>query len=464
MLILALLLPFAAPLLAQQALPNTDIETQIQEPLRKNKMEAEVRKEAEEARKREVSGKEPDVTYQQVLADPDNIELNFLYARSQVKRGNLRSADATLERILLINPNLPKVRLFYVVVLLRLDNLEEAQKEIDTLKKEEMSDVLRAELDGYAKEIRRQRARTHFSAALGAGLDFDDNRNAAPASAQSLSLDIPINLDRTSTRKTDVAKTMLANVTATRELPYQIGHQIYVNASYYRAEQTNMTTLNLQNYSISAGALYKSAYGNITPSFEFNHLLLAETTYLRSRAVKLQFDRQMSPRFDLSAETAYARQIYNQTQVVPTGDQRTGDKIEGGVTVGYVLTSSMKINAGVTHVNQGAREKFDAYRRESFTVSDNWLVGRGQFLLTSLTGNYDRYERPEAAISVMRNRIDDTYRARATYGFPMELIARPLASMLWTFTYEYYQALSSIKNYAYSNNKVSTMLTYQFGF
>ena len=45
------------------------------------------------------------VSYQDVLADPDNLELNLRFARTQVAQGNVRGAAATLERILLIDPD-----------------------------------------------------------------------------------------------------------------------------------------------------------------------------------------------------------------------------------------------------------------------------------------------------------------------------------------------------------------------
>ena len=46
--------------------------------------------------------------------------------RAQIRRGDVRGAGATLERILLMRPDLPRIRLLYAIVLYRLDNLDEA--------------------------------------------------------------------------------------------------------------------------------------------------------------------------------------------------------------------------------------------------------------------------------------------------------------------------------------------------
>ena len=64
-----------------------------------------------------------------MLADPDNLELQSAVCPHQVAQGNVRGAAATLERILLIDPDLAQVRLFYAVVLFRLGNIDEAEQE-----------------------------------------------------------------------------------------------------------------------------------------------------------------------------------------------------------------------------------------------------------------------------------------------------------------------------------------------
>ena len=56
--------------------------------------------------------------------------MNLRFARSQIARENIRGASATLERILLLEPGRPDVRLLYAVVLFRLDNTQDAEREL----------------------------------------------------------------------------------------------------------------------------------------------------------------------------------------------------------------------------------------------------------------------------------------------------------------------------------------------
>jgi tetratricopeptide (TPR) repeat protein len=112
----------------------------------------------------------PPVTYADVLRNPDDIQLNLRFARAQVNEGNVRGAATTLERILLIDPNLAQVRLFYAVILYRLENLDEAEKELRTVAALDIPADVRAEVDRYLDRIALARRLTRFTASLSLGL------------------------------------------------------------------------------------------------------------------------------------------------------------------------------------------------------------------------------------------------------------------------------------------------------
>lgn len=447
-------------LLLARASSAQDIPVRIQDPLRETRTQSEAARATEEARKRLVPGSEEDVTYEQILAAPDDVDLNYRYARSQVKKGNLRGAAASLERVLMMKPDLAKIRLFYAVVLLKAGNLDQAEREFATLQAGKVPDDLRAELDDYLKQLKKRNRKTRVGGVLGAGMDFDDNRNAAAASGYNLLQDIRVPLDSNSTRKSDAGKIMLAGLDLTKDIG-QAGHQVAAHAGYYRAEQTNLKIFNLQNYSVGLDGLYKSPWGDLSPAVDFNHLLLSQTTYLRSYSFRLRFARMVGERTDAFAETSYARQAYSRTTVVPNGDQRTGDLYVGTVGAGWAASASQRLSLSYSYVSQGAAAKFDAYRRHAVTVGDTLISGKGRFLLTSVTADFDRYLEPEPGVSSAR-RDDTLVRAQATYGLPLGFIAKPLEDALWTFSYEYYHALSSVENFSYSSNKISTLLTYKW--
>src|SRR5262245_18416589 len=114
---------------AQLESPEKQLRFQREEAAQRDATQA-----AREAAKRR-AGEGEDVTWEQVMARPDDLDLNYRFAQTQVRQGNLKGAAGTLERMLLVNPNLPKIRLFYALVLFRLGDLNESERELRILKK-----------------------------------------------------------------------------------------------------------------------------------------------------------------------------------------------------------------------------------------------------------------------------------------------------------------------------------------
>ena len=71
--------------------------------------------------------------FEAVLATPDDPDLNLAYARAAADIGDLNGAAAALERVLIADPNRHGARLFYAVLLFRLDDLQGAREQLDLL-------------------------------------------------------------------------------------------------------------------------------------------------------------------------------------------------------------------------------------------------------------------------------------------------------------------------------------------
>ncbi len=143
-----------------------------------------------------------DVAYTDVLRDPDNIDLNFRFAQTQIRQGNIRGASATLERILLLDPTRPDVRLLYAVVLFRLDNLTDAERELRAVRDLPMKPELRSEVDSLLDQIDQRRRRLRAELLVNMGIQYDWNGNSAQYSNTRLFSDTPVSLSRTPTSAT----------------------------------------------------------------------------------------------------------------------------------------------------------------------------------------------------------------------------------------------------------------------
>jgi len=360
----------------------------------------------------------------------------------------------------MIDPDLADVRLLYAVVLFRLDDLSEAKREFATLEKAALTPTEKKERDEYAAAVEGRMKKTHISGRLSAGFEYDSNRNASPSAGVLLLQDLPTIVAAGSGKRDDTAIITQANVEARRDLAH--GNQVFTSLDYYRADQTLLKLLNLQAYSAQAGGVWRAAPGwEVTPTLSFDHVLLGEATFLRDRGAGVRVDHDLNRRTSVFAEVRDNFDDFVNTAEVPNIGDETGIRADATVGVEQVLRPDMKLTASYTHEIKHAAQDFWEYQRESLDLSHLWLLGRGTFLLTSAALHYDRYEQANPLIS-QTLRDDKTVRLGVTYGVPLDVLHPKLKDFLGTLNYEYYQALSTVENYAYTNNKVSALLTYRW--
>ncbi len=456
------LIPALLFLILPAGLVAQDIEKDVQKPARDAALQQQAEGLADETARRTAPG--ADVTWEEVMARPDDLRLNYRYAREQVRRGDLKGAAATLERILMVDPNQHEVRLFYAVVLYRLDNLAEARRELDTLRTLPLPGALRQEADRYVLAASRRAKRTRISGSLSPGFEFDTNRNAAPSSGRALFGDTDFILTGNSRSRADTSILFMGNAGVRHELDTQARHEIFGNFNYYQAEQTLAKDLNLKSYSAQAGGVYKAGFLQVTPEILFDHVELAQSSFLRNRGADIRLDVPYHRKANFYCEVRDVMQDYVATAGVPTAPDRTGVQVD--ITGGseHFLGPVMKFGTLLGYTRKDARQDYWAFSRWAAGVNHAWLLGRGAFALSSFTFNYDIYNAADPVLTPVTRimRRDKTLRASGTLGAPLSFLHPRLDDLVLTFTYEYYQALSNVKNYAYTNNKIAGLLTYRW--
>ncbi|HXS99344.1 MAG TPA: tetratricopeptide repeat protein [Elusimicrobiota bacterium] len=447
----------AAPAFAQ----NPDVmEKEGQRPAEQAAKSSKTSEAASESAKLNAGGG-ADVTFEQVAADPDNVDLNYRYAQTQVRHGNLKGASATLERILLVNPNLVQIRLFYGVVLYRLDNLMEADREVSAVLASNPPDSIRTEASRYLAEIHKRQKRTQLSGRLGVGWEYDDNRNAGPSTGINQLFGNPVQLDPSSMRRSDTSVLFLGNVEAHHDLGLPAGHSVFATFNWYRAEQTTQKTLNLSAYSPALGGVYKTPFFDVTPQLVYDYISLAQTKYMKDHGFDLRADKTLSARAAVYADVRDVREVYSPTAVVPTASDRTGIRVDSTIGGDYALCPTNRLGLDVLYGVKHAQNIAFTYFRRGFGASDTWLLGKGTFLLTTLRLNVDNYDHADPLVSPGLRR-DTIIQTDVTAGAPLSLLHPKLQDLVFTLTYENYDAMSTISNYSYTNNKISGLLTYKW--
>lgn len=451
---IALLLAAAVPAAAQNT-PNVDRESQDA-----SRRGAAERKAAELSDK--ASGAREEINFESILAAPGDLDLNERFARQQIGRGDLRGAATTLERILILAPGRDRTRLLYGAVLYRLDALQDAERELRlVLARSAPADVL-DEAKGYLKLVDGRRRKTHFDARVTLGYGYDDNRNASAESGQNLFFGAPVALNPDSLRRSDTSVTFSGSLGVSRDFGGAKPQKAFASVGYYRGEQTLINTLDLQAYSLGAGLALRYLGFEITPAVGFDHVLLSQSTYLRDYWEGLRVSRRLLPRLQAFVDFRHEDQGFVRTRYVPNAMERTGHQWDASAGAVWVASPRDRLGLTLGHRRKYALTVAQAYRRESVALDYTRLLGKGMFLAAGLAAQFDRYDRPDLALS-SQGRSDDALVANLMFGAPLSLLWTPLKGFNGTLGYERFRQVSNLINYAYTNNRLTAMVSYKWG-
>jgi hypothetical protein len=108
-----------------------------------------------------------EITFEQILENPTDLELNLEYARQQDKAGKYKSTIAALERLNLLYPVNTDIKLYLLSVLVRVDSGEKVTELVnDLLKEPNLSTDIQDYLNNVIKEF-ADRAAKNNQLALG---------------------------------------------------------------------------------------------------------------------------------------------------------------------------------------------------------------------------------------------------------------------------------------------------------
>jgi hypothetical protein len=445
-------------------------ERRSEAPARATEDEEAARRAATTASQYEALGLDAPATYQEVLADPDNVGLNLRYAKTQVARGELLGASATVERVLMVNPALPPVRLLYAVILTRLERFQEAEQELRLLAGMDLPPAIRADVERHLHDIRLARRRTRYVASVTTGFQWDSNRNSAASSKERLLNDARLPLTGSSRPRRDTSWVAIHGLDVVHDLGAQAGHELFGGFDYYLGEQTVVDDQDLQSFSLEGGLRLKTEPVRLAPSVAVNHVFLSRETYFRSQRLQLRTERQLIPPVSVFAEGGWTHEDFSGITENTTASERKGERVAMGVGGSILLTPTMQLALEAGYDIKNAKAAYYAYESASVSGTHTWILPKAQFLLTTLECNVDNYEEADAAISA-RTRRDKQLRARVTYGLPASLLIPDrlapegaLDNLDATVSFEQTRSLSNVLNYTYSNSRFTALITKRMEF
>ena len=234
-----------------------------------------------------------DVSFAQVLADPDNLQLNMAYAKTQIRHGDIKGASGTLERMLRINPRLHELRLFYAAVLYRLDNIAEARMELQKLEGIKLPEKAVKEKKELTRLIAIREKTYTLNAQISAGIVQDSNRNSFPED-ETIVYPNGATLTFEGEEKKDKSTIGIAAVNFERKTGMYGQNSFFLGGSYYMSKQDKLTDLDMGIMTLNGGFRMTGRTSMLTPQIVYSTLKLDGDSYLDSYGGSLKLDKLLN--------------------------------------------------------------------------------------------------------------------------------------------------------------------------
>ncbi|HEV7286720.1 MAG TPA: tetratricopeptide repeat protein, partial [Kaistia sp.] len=126
-----------------------------------------------------------DQLFQTMLERPADLDVMFEFAALATRLGEFDAAISTLERMLIYNADLPRVRLELGALYMRVGADEMARVYLqDALQAPEVPQPVRARIETLLAEIDQRTARNVFAGSVFGGMRYQTNANTGPVSGQ----------------------------------------------------------------------------------------------------------------------------------------------------------------------------------------------------------------------------------------------------------------------------------------
>jgi hypothetical protein len=123
-----------------------------------------------------------DALFQQMLGDPGNLDATFAYADVSARLGDYEAAVSALERMLLFNPDLPRVQLELGALYFRMGSYDLARSYFERAAAANPPSEVRARVDRYLADIEKAESRHHLSGYVFSGIQYQTDANVAGSS------------------------------------------------------------------------------------------------------------------------------------------------------------------------------------------------------------------------------------------------------------------------------------------
>jgi hypothetical protein len=320
--------------------------------------------------------------FQQMLRNPANLDITFSYADVSARLGDYEAAVSALERMLLFNPNLPRVQLELGALYFRMGSFDLARDYFERAAANRPPPEVRARIEEYMAQIEKAQSRHHLSGYVFLGGQYQTDANVAPGSPFILSPIGPVLLNNQFLKQASGSIFASGSLLYNYDLETQNHDTLdvtsvgYVNHYY----NTDVNRLDLALVEVTAGPRFNFPNGlafvntlaSVKPYAIFDEVGLGEAQYFDAYGTGLEFDQTVW--HDLLLKSVFE---FRQKNFTDTADRSLSRGLNGSdKLVSLSATKPMSLNSELNlefdYLDQTTRLAY--YTNDSYAVIGSYRV------------------------------------------------------------------------------------------
>ena len=404
-----------------------------------------------------------DKAFETMFKDPANLEKTFSFAGLAIKAGDFEGAISSLERMLILDPNLPRVRYELGVLYFKLGSYDVAATYFEELLEDKNTPkVLVEKAAPFIEEIESRLTNHSFSGSIFSGIKYQTNASSGPRSTKVKLFGAPSFLPDEFTNKGDFDVFASGSINYSYDFQSEPKKLLEAGLNVYGNEQFAQTFVNARVIDAHIGPklIVPLAFLNnpiVRPFIAGDYLIVSEDESYYSHGAGFSADIRATEKLNLNLD---ARVMARENKDASILD---GFRNRMTINASYIASETMQIQFSSIVATEETKTNIQNNRDYTLNASINKTFKAPFNLIKdplsaglSFGGSFREYAGPNPTIDPDTTRNDYTIRFSPSLTIPAGETMAILLSAGFT------RVDSNIPNSEYDNISVTLGISKQF--
>lgn len=407
--------------------------------------------------------------FQTMYEDPGSLDKAFRFAEVALQQGDFEGAIGALERMLILNPDQPRIRLELGVLYFRLGSYAIARSYLERAAADPaIGEDAKARVAQFLTEIEKRLETSRFSGTIFAGIRFQNNANGGPKRPAISVRGFQGTLGRSNTRQADSNLYLSADISHVYDPGLQSGTLLKTDFLFYGSNQFRVDDFDTLFAELTFGpeaAFFPEAIDNATirPYVAGGTTWLQDSPYLRTVGIGIDFSKRIEGGVALDFGYSHTLKRFRESANNPSLEDNDSRELIFDYGVRFVVTPTINLSVRGTLEFDDAETEDNSSRAAAIGATYTQRYG-APFELTrfpwtsSFSARYREtiYDAPDPEVDPRRRRVDDEWRLSLITVVPLA----PNLSIVGTLQRTIID--SRFKNFTYTNNVAAIGASYRF--